>query len=344
MAVRFGIVGCGTIGPFHIKGIKANENAELAAVCDIIPEKAKKIADEEDVPYYSSMDEMLRAEKLDVVNLCTPSSLHAEQAVLAASCGVNVLTEKPMAVTLADCDRMIAAADKAGIKLGCIFQRRVTEPFRSIKDWVEGGVIGRPLLGDMYCKYYRAQDYYDSAGWRGTVQFDGGGAMMNQSIHIVDLIRWYFGPVKTVFGFARTLARSIEVEDTCVACLEFASGAVGVIEGTTSVFPPTIPHRIELHGDKGSILIEGESLSRFEVEGENGEVIDRLEAPVGDVQAITNPTDIMVDGHIVQIGDIARCVTEGGDPVVSGVEAREAVRLILAIYESSETGKPVSLL
>lgn len=343
MAVRFGIVGCGVIGPFHVKGIKAAEDAELVAVCDSDEAKAAAIAEEEGVRYYTDMEQMLRKEKLDVVDLCTPSSLHAEQAVLAAGYGVNILTEKPMAVTLEDCDRMIEAADKAGVKLGCIFQRRVVEPFSSIKRWLDEGALGKLLLGDIYCKYYRSQDYYDSAGWRGTWRFDGGGALMNQAIHIIDLLQWYMGPVKRVFGFAKTLARRIEVEDTSVACVEFASGAVGVIEGTTSVFPPTIPHRIELHGDKGTIIVEGESLARFEVEGENGEVVDRIEAPAGDVQAITRPTDITVDGHILQIADMARCVRTGEEPVVSGRVARKAVQLILAVYESSRTGRPVEL-
>ncbi len=341
--VGFGIVGCGVIASWHVGSIARADGAQLIAVCDEREDKAKKLGEEQKVEWYTDYQKMLEREDLDVVSLCTPSSLHPGQAVAAARAGKHVLTEKPMAITLKDADEMIEACQRAGVKLGVIFQRRVREPFLKIKRALEEGELGRVVLGDIYMKYYRSQQYYDSGAWRGTWEFDGGGALMNQGIHLIDLLQWYMGPVETIYGYAEALARKIEVEDTAVAILRFKSGALGVIEGTTSVYPETIPHRLELHGDRGSIMIEGEGIRRWEIMGEDGKVVSKAEEAEEAGKAITDPTDIGMEGHIRQVKDMVEAIKEDREPIVSGEEGRKSLQIILAIYQSAKTGKPVRL-
>jgi len=341
--VGFGIVGCGVIASWHVGSIARADGAQLIAVCDEREDKAKKLGEEQKVEWYTDYQKMLEREDLDVVSLCTPSSLHTGQAVAAARAGKHVLTEKPMAVTLKDADEMIEACRRAGVKLGVIFQRRVQDIFLKVKKALEEGELGRVVLGDIYMKYYRSQQYYDSGAWRGTWKFDGGGALMNQGIHLIDLLQWYMGPVETIYGYAETLARKIDVEDTAVAILKFKSGALGVIEGTTSVYPETIPHRLELHGDRGSIMIEGEGIRRWEIMGEDGKVVSKAEEAEEAGKAITDPTDIGMEGHIRQVKDMVEAIKENREPIVSGEEGRKSLQIILAIYQSAKTGKPVRL-
>jgi len=342
--VGFGVLGCGVASRWHIQGMEESPIARLVAVCDEVEEKARALAEKHGVKYYTDYKEFLNDPDVEVVSICTPSSLHPEQAILAARAGKHVLTEKPMAITLKDAERMIEECHKQGVKLGVIFQRRVIEPFRTVKKVVEAGELGRMVLGDAYIKYYRSQEYYDSGGWRGTWKYDGGGCLMNQGIHIIDLLCWFMGPVDTIFGFAETLARKIEVEDTAVAAIKFENGALGVIEGATSVFPPTIPHRIELHGDKGSIMIEGEGVIKWDVEGPDGSVVSKLDQiPKGEVRPITSPTDISPEGHIKLVHDMAEAVLEDREPAIPGEEGIHALQVILGIYESARTGKPVKI-
>ena len=340
--VGFGIIGCGVIAPFHINGIKEVPQAELVAVCDEKEESAEKLAKENNVDYYTDYQEMLKRPDINVVCICTPSSLHPTQAIAAAEAGKHIITEKPMAITLEGADEMIMACRKNNVKLGVIFQRRVSDVFRKIKEGLDNGEIGKLILGDAYIKYYRSQAYYDSAGWRGTWKFDGGGALMNQCIHLIDLLSWFMGPVDTIYGYAATLARKIEVEDTSVAVLRFKNGSLGVIEGTTSVFPPSVPHRIELHGQKGSILIEGEDIRMWVVEDKEGKERDRLAEIKKSGKVSLKPFNFS-KGHLEQIKDMVDAIKEDREPIVNGEEGRKSIEIILAIYKSSRTGKPVKL-
>ncbi|MCD5390561.1 Gfo/Idh/MocA family oxidoreductase [candidate division NPL-UPA2 bacterium] len=343
--IGFAVIGCGVIAPWHIRGIQTAKGAKLIAVCDDIEAKARKLADDHHVDWYTDYRKLLKRDDVDVVCLCTPSSLHPDQAIIAAKAGKHIITEKPMAITLKKADAMIKACHDNKVKLAVIFQRRVTEPFKTIKKALDKGSLGKLILGDCYMKYYRSQAYYDSAGWRGTWKYDGGGALMNQGIHIIDLLQWYMGPAAKIYGYAHTLARRIEVEDTSASVLEFKSGAIGVIEGTTSVFPPTIPHRVEIHGQKGTIIIEGEGIKLWKVEGRGGKEIDELKVKqsAATSKAITIPTDIGAEGHCIQIQDMVRAIQNDRPPIVSGEEGRKSIEIILAIYKSSRTGRPVKL-
>jgi len=340
--IGFGIVGCGGIAPWHVRGIKETPDAKLIAVCDEKEKKAKKFGKENDVDYYTNYQKMLKRSDLDVVSICTPSSLHPFQTIMAAKAGKHVLTEKPMAITLEDADKMIAACRKNKVRLGVIFQRRVIDIFRKVKEALDNDEIGKLILGDAYIKYYRSQAYYDSADWRGTWEFDGGGALMNQCIHLIDLLLWYMGPVETIYGYAATLARKIEVEDTSVAVLRFKNGALSVIEGTTSVFPETIPPRIELHGQKGSIMIEGEEIKRWVVEDKDGKEKDKLSELKASGEISSQPIDVM-SGHTIQIKDMVEAIKQDREPIVNGEEGRRSIEIILSIYRSSQTGKPIRL-
>jgi predicted dehydrogenase len=341
--IGFGIVGCGIICNQHVDAVNEAPGARIAGFCDVDVGKAKDYAKAFDVPHYSNLDAMLENDRVHAVCLCTPSSLHADLAIAAARAGRHVFTEKPMAVTLEDIDAMIDACKKANVKLGVVFQRRAIPKFALIKKVIEAGEIGTPILGSAYMKYFRSQDYYDSGDWRGTWRYDGGGCLMNQGIHLIDLLLWFMGPAKSVRGKIATLARKMETEDVAAAAVEFESGALGVVEGTTAAYPLDIPHRLEIHGDRGSIMIKGEKISRWQIMNENGMPVDRLQTAGPDEKESLDLEEGWNDGHRVLVADMANAIREDRDPLISGEEGKKAVELILAIYQSSKEGKPVEL-
>ena len=336
----YGIIGCGVIAPWHARAVNNLPNAELLAVCDIELPKAEKIKEEFGAQHaYQDLNDLLARDDIDVISICTPSGHHHEVAIAAARAGKHIMSEKPLDVTAEHLDAMIAAARGADVKLACIFQRRTSRLWQLVKQAVDEQRFGKLVLGSAYLKYFRSQEYYDSAGWRGTWALDGGGALMNQGVHLIDLFRWIMGPIDTIFSFADHLARKIEVEDTCVASIKFKSGAFGTLEGTTSV-TPGLNHRMELHGETGSIRIDGERIVAWAVPGEDKEQIEsQLSDNIGD--AASDPTAISADGHQMQIADLLDAINEDREPMVSGEEARKAVEFILAVYESARTGQPV---
>lgn len=338
----YGIIGCGVIAPWHAKAVANIPGVELVAVCDIVPEKAEKLREEFGASYAcADYHDLLARDDVDIVSICTPSGMHADMGIAAARAGKHIMTEKPIDIRLDRIDKLIRACKERKVKLACIFQRRASSLWQRVKRTVDEGKLGRMVLASAYLKYYRSQEYYDSADWRGTWELDGGGALMNQGVHMVDILRWVMGPVDTVFGFAAPLARKIEVEDTAVASIRFKSGAFGTLEGTTSV-TPGLNHRMEFHGEKGSILVDGETAVRWDVPGEDKEeVAEELEDRVG--SAASDPTAISTYGHQVQIADLITAVREDREPMVNGEEARHAVELIVSVYESARTGRPVKL-
>ena len=342
--VRFGIIGCGVIAPWHAISISRVEGARLVAVCDCIREKAEKLAADWGKPkVYVGYHDLLADPDVDAVCICTPSGMHADMGVDAAQAGKHVLAEKPIDIDLARIDRMIAACRQAEVKLAVIFQRRTSPVWNKVREAVHSGRLGRMVLGDAYLKYYRSQEYYDSGDWRGTWALDGGGALMNQGVHCVDVLQWIMGPVEHVFAYADHLVRRIEVEDTAVAALRFASGAFGVIEGTTSV-SPGMDHRLEFHGEHGTIRVDGEKIVAWDVPGDE----PAKEQGTGGVDikigtAASDPTAIGTEGHQAQVEDLVRSIRGDRDPLVTGEEARKAVEVILAIYRSARTGSAVAL-
>ncbi|HHV55439.1 MAG TPA: Gfo/Idh/MocA family oxidoreductase [Firmicutes bacterium] len=343
--VGWAVVGCGVIGPLHAAGVAKGPFTRLVACCDIVAERAENLARQHGAKAYTSLEQVLDDPEVEAVSICTPSGMHPEMTIRALRAGKHVLTEKPMAIHLEDADAMIRTAEETGGQLAVIFQRRTQPVFRTIKAAMEEKVLGKPVLGDAYMKYYRSPEYYRSADWRGTWQWDGGGALMNQGIHIIDMLQWLMGPVESVYAHAGTLVREIEVEDTAVAVLKFRNGAFGVIEGTTSVYPG-VDHRIELHGEKGTIRVDGERIVEWRVEGPDGKPVSRLEGTTGEAGSpspTSDPRAISADGHWIQIQDLALAIRDGRPPLVPGREGRPALEIILGIYESSRTGREVYL-
>jgi UDP-N-acetyl-2-amino-2-deoxyglucuronate dehydrogenase len=342
--IRFGIIGCGVIAPWHVGAIKSARGARLVAVCDCIEDKACGLASHDDgVKVYQDYHELLSDPEIDAVCICTPSGMHAQMAIDAARAGKHVLSEKPMDVTLASMDAMISECRKSGVKLAIIFQRRTSPVWHKIRDAVAVGKLGKMVLGDAYLKYHRGQEYYDSGEWRGTRALDGGGVLMNQGVHLIDMLLWVMGPVASVFAYADHLVRNIEVEDTAVAALRFQSGALGLIEGTTVANPP-MEHRLEFHGELGAIRVEGETIVEWSIPGDD--VVSETGSGGVDIKlgtAGSKPTDDAIAGHRAQIEDLCAAIHEDRDPMVTGEEARKAVELILAIYESARTGAAVTM-
>jgi predicted dehydrogenase len=342
----FGIIGCGVIAPFHARAIADLPNARLVAVADAVPERARDVATDFEVEALTP-DELLARMDVDVVCVCVPSGEHAEVGIRAAAAGKHVVVEKPIDVTLEAADRLIAACAERGVVLSVISQHRWDPGVRELKGLAESGRLGRLLLGDAIVKWYRTQQYYDSGSWRGTRTLDGGGALMNQGVHYVDLLQWVMGPVERVFARTRTSAHErIEVEDIAVAVLDFTGGAVGVLEASTAVYPG-MSERLEVSGTGGTAIIEAGALTVRELKDEKGETSaygGKVAAADGaGAGAAANPADISYFGHREQLRDVLEAIESGRKPAIDGAEGRKPLEIILAVYESARTGHDVTL-
>jgi UDP-N-acetyl-2-amino-2-deoxyglucuronate dehydrogenase len=336
----FGIIGCGMISSWHAGAIEQIDGAILKGVTDINKNSRESFAGKFNASAFDSVEELLKCEEIDVVCVCTPSGLHAPLAIQVANAGRHIIIEKPMALNLKEAKEIIEACEKNNVKMAVISQLRFSKSVQQVKAAVENGVLGKIVMGDVYMKYYRSQEYYNNGGWRGTWKMDGGGALMNQGIHGIDLLQYIMGPVKTVFAHAKTLARSIEVEDTAAAVIEFENGALGVIQGTTSIYPGS-PRRIEINGDKGTIVLEEDCISQWVVEGQDvpaDVVIGKTTSG-----ASSNPGAFSLEGHIKQISDMVDAVNNNRKPLVDQYEGRKAIEIIMAVYESSKSGEKICL-
>jgi predicted dehydrogenase len=344
--IAWGIIGCGVIAPWHADSVVQSEHTDLVAVCDIDDEKGNAFAKRYGgVTFYQDYQRMLTEGGVEVVSICTPSGLHSEMTIAAAKAGVHVLCEKPMAITVPQLDAMMGAVSKAGIKLEVIFQRRTYEISKRVREAVRSGLLGQMTLGDAYLKYYRSPAYYKSADWRATWELDGGGALMNQGVHGIDLLLWIMGDVKSVYAKAEAKVRDIEVEDTCIALLTFQSGAYGVIEGTTSSNPGE-PTAFYLHGEKGTIVLDDKGISKWAVAEDKSTVAKNDPAKCvtrDELSTVSDPKAMGRAGHQAQVDDLCLAILEDREPMITGASARKAVELILAIYESVRTDKEVRL-
>jgi predicted dehydrogenase len=290
---------------------------------------------------------MLKDGNIDLVHVCVPSGLHAELGVKAAKAGKHVLVEKPIDVTLEAADRLIKACDEAGVLLSCISQHRFDDAMIEAHEALEKGLFGRLTFGGSHTKWYRSQEYYDSGDWRGTWALDGGGALMNQSVHYVDMLQYMMGQVDEVSAYCATLAHErIEVEDVAAASLKFKSGAVGLLEGNTTAFPGFCT-RLDIYGCDGGIIVDNDRIRerKFRSEGAGGggfygEVSDGDEARQG---AGAASAAIGADSHQRQIQDVMDAIQQGRQPKVTGRDARHPLAIILAVYESSRLGRPVKV-
>jgi len=332
--IGFGIIGCGNISGTHRKAIEAVELAELVACCDVVEEKGRAWAEDAGLGsnYHRDLEEMLARDDIQAVCVCTPSGLHAEHAIMAAEAGKHILCEKPLDVTLRKIDDMIAAAERNKVKMAGVFQRRTYESTRRVREAVRTGVLGKLVVGDCYQKYFRSHEYYASGDWRATWELDGGGALMNQGVHGIDLITYLMGPVKRVSAYCRRLVRNIAVEDTAVAIVEYENGALGVLEGTTSVTPGS-GCEVEISGDNGTVGLSGDTITTWKIPGLEGE-----EGKAAEEGTASDPLALAATGHVAHVQDLCEAILNDREPAIPGREARRAVELIKAIYKSSREG------
>lgn len=344
--VGFGIIGLGNIAPIHAESINAAPNARLVAVCDVLPGKATPFSSQFGGIPYESAKELLKNNDVEAVSLCVPSGLRADLAEKVAKSGKHILAEKPLEITSRKVDRIIDAAEKAGVLLSCIFQNRFTEDAMHIRKALDQGRFGQLVLGDAYIKWYRSQEYYDSGDWRGTWALDGGGALMNQGIHQIDLLLWFMGDVKKVRANTATVAhRNIEVEDIATVLLGFENGAHGVIEASTAIWHGH-PARIEVHGTDGTVTLEDGKIRVWQFKKKR--VIDqKIRAAAKEESDLgSGAADPMAalksGGHRRQIEDFANAILGKKNTVIPGTEGRRAVALIEAIYKSARTNRAVT--
>lgn len=344
--IGFGIVGCGMISSFHARAIGDIRGAKLVACCSSRMESATKLAKEFGCTPYESLDEMLADPNLDVVSICTPSGVHLEPALKAAKAGKHVVVEKPLEVTLKRCDKIIQACEKNNVVLSTIFPSRFHDVSLTLKAAVDSGKFGTLTLGDAYVKWFRTQEYYDSGQWRGTWELDGGGALMNQAIHSVDLLTWLMGPVESIVAHTSTLAHErIEVEDVATASLRFANGALGVIEATTAAFPGMLK-KIAIHGSHGSAVIEEEDIKTWQfakMTAKDKRIAASTETQTDTGGGAADPAAIGHAAHTKQFKDVLKAIKNGTKPLIDGYEGRRSVEIILAIYKAAKTGKRVML-
>jgi UDP-N-acetyl-2-amino-2-deoxyglucuronate dehydrogenase len=339
--LRFGLVGCGRIAKRHsdLLGLGRIEGAELAAVCDVVEARARAIGQSFGVAAYSDMHEMMSRERIDVVVVLTESGMHAEHVIQLARHGKHIVVEKPMALTLGDADRMIAACDAARIRLFVVKQNRLNLPVVKLREALEAGRFGRLVIGTVRVRWCRDQSYYDLDPWRGTWALDGG-VLSNQASHHVDLLEWMMGDVESVYAMSRTALVDIETEDTAVVVLRFMNGALGVIEATTAARPIDLEGSLSILGEGGAVVIGGFAVNQMtswnftDFQPGDGEVLARYSV---------NPPNVYGFGHQAYYEHVVRCIREDAPQLVDGLAGRRSLELISAIYESIETGREVRL-
>ena len=334
--VRFALIGCGVIANFHATAIEQIPEATLVGVYDEYRPGAERFVQTRPVQIFDSLEALLASDEVDAVGICTPSGLHTQQAVAAMRAGKHVVVEKPMSLSLDDADLLIRTAKETGVKVCVISQYRFSDAVQEIRRAIDAGAFGRIVSGSLQMKYFRSHEYYASGGWRGTWAMDGGGCLMNQGIHGIDMFRYLMGPVKSLTAITKTQTRQIEVEDSAVAVLEFANGAIGTLEGSTTCYPG-YPRRIEICGDAGSIVLEEDSILRWDMPIPCNLPVGNAAKNVGS----SDPKAIRVDGHVKQIGNLVDAVLRGTPLMADAASGRPPLEIILAVYESSKTGKPV---
>lgn len=346
--VKIGVVGCGAVHSTHCDAIEQIAGAEIAGVFDTVRERACATSERRGVPAFEDLQSLLNA--VDVVTICVPSGLHAEVGIGAANAGKHVLVEKPIDVSLEAATALVETCRDRGVKLGTISQHRFANSFLKLRDAVQSGELGKIVVADAAIKWYRTQAYYDSGDWRGTWKLDGGGCLINQGVHYVDMIQWVMGGVKSVQAQMHTATHDIEVEDVVTALVEYRNGAIGTLVASTSCYPG-LAERIEVHGEYGSVVIEGDAIKLWQADEAaaksglyGGGVMHQPTPSVHVMDAgpsttgAADPSAIWGEQHRLQIEDFVRAVDENRDPAVTGEMALEPLRVILAIYGSARRG------
>ena len=335
--LKVGIVGWGTIADIHARAIVEARNCELTSVYTSNKEKEKEIEEKYDVNVYNNYEKLLKSD-VDIVSICTPSGTHLNFGKEAAKCGKHVVVEKPIEVTIKKAKELIEVCRENEVKLGVILQNRYLSSVQKIKKIIKEDKLGKIFHASAYIKWWRSQEYYDSSQWRGTYELDGGGTLMNQSIHTVDLLVYLTGKPVSVASLMGTFRHDrIEVEDSVVAIVKFENGAIGSIEASTSI-QPAQPRKIEIHGEKGTVVLEGdEAIIHIEGIEETGKAVQ------SDSGADSPLAGFKIEPHKKQFEEIAQAIIENREPEVNGVVAMESLAMVEAIYKSGREGRFIDL-
>jgi UDP-N-acetyl-2-amino-2-deoxyglucuronate dehydrogenase len=340
MAIHIGLIGGGNITETHARAAGAIAGAQIAAVYGTNVDKVDRVCREHGGTRYQDFEKFLTHRPMDLVAIGSPSGLHATQGIAAAQRGLHVLTEKPIDISTERADALIEAANRNRVKLGVIFQDRLKPDICKLKQWVECGVIGKPILADARVKWYRPPGYYDNSRWRGTLSLDGGGALINQAVHTIDLLIWLFGDVARVQGCTATALHAIEAEDTAIAILEFASGALGVLQATTAAYPG-YPRRLEVTGSKGTIILEHDRIVAADLRNPPAN-INADTAARDQNQSSSSPVVSDVRGHQAVFEDFIHAIQHDTKPACDGREGRRSLAVIEAIYRAAKRSDGVA--
>lgn len=348
------IIGCGKVGHTHALAYKTLPESNFVAVYSRDSAKAGSFAQDFGVKAYSDLGSMLKDPDVDVVSICTPPHVHPDLAQACADHGIHMLIEKPVAFDLKGCDYIVSTVDEAGVKLGVVSQRRFYEPVQRVRHAVDAGKIGRPILGTLVLLSWRDEGYYNMDAWRGRWDTEGGGVLLNQAVHQIDLFQWLMGPIDELFGYWANLNHPfIEVEDSALAALRFKNGALGMIVLSNSQ-KPGLYGKIHVHGENGaSVGVQTDGGSAF-ISG----VTEKVEPPINDLWTVPDEEhllagwqdedrarcetlDVMTHYHKLQIQDFLHAVIEDREPAVTGQEGRKPVEIATAIYRSQRDRRPV---
>lgn len=336
-SLKFAIIGCGRICKVHAAVLSNLPEVKVVAVCDVVEERAKKFATKYNCQFTTSYRDILKRDDVDVIDICAPSFLHSEIAINSANAGKHVVSEKPIALSLEDADRMIESCKKAGVNLFVVKQNRYNPPIVKLKEALDEGRFGKIYFGNATVRWYRSQSYYEENEWFGKF---GGGVLINQASHNIDMLQWLMGPVTQVYAKTATAGHDIAVEDLGIAIVKFRNGAWGTIEATTCAYPKNLEGSITIIGENGTVQIGGIQMNKTTIwEFKDYRNEDGLYSKYS-----TNPPDIYGYGHIKMMEDVVNTIlNNSSNKVIDGVEGRKSLELILALYESAKTGREITI-
>jgi len=337
--LRFAVIGCGIAGTCHMQAISELQEAKLISIACTTKDKAIKLGEKYKCDYYTNYLDMLKRDDIDIVSVAVPHWLHSKIGINIAKAGKHIIIEKPIDISLNKAYSLIKAAHEAKVKLCVISQSRFADDIILAKQSIENGKIGKINFAGAYVKLYRSQEYYDSNPWRGKIKLSGGGALINQSIHYIDLLRYLTGSIEEVFGYTTTRSHeNIEVEDEAGVVIKFVNGAIGIIEASTGDYPG-FEQRIDLYGDEGSIVIRNDKIVEWKLKNHepNPSIIEETS------EGISSPNMTDVSLYKKQIQDMIEAVRNNKEPFVNGEEGIKSLEIVLAIYKSSRFHKPVKL-
>jgi len=340
----FGIIGAGVVSEYHARAIEEQSDAKIVAVTSRGREKGEQFAANHKCEYISDLDEMLKRDDIHAVSICTPSGLHAEQAIAAANAGKHIMVDKPMAINLKDATEMIRAARDNNVKLGVIFQKRTEEGPNRVKKAISDGIFGKLIFADASIKYWRNQAYYDSGAWRGTWNMDGGGSSMNQGSHGIDILLYMVGDVEKIYAKTDTMAHNIEVEDVAIAILTYKNGAYGRLQTSRAVNPGQ-GNRFEFNGTLGTAVLMEDTVTSWSLTSSKEvlaeETIKNAASSTG--MAASSSTHFANEGFRIQIANLISSTRTGEKLICSGEDGRKSLQLIMGIYESSKRKEEIYL-